>query len=131
MRIVLETEFSIRLIADDEGFAFEAGEAGLSPFHLLAAGLATCTHSVLHGWGEHAGLDTTGLEIGVAWEIGGEPVRVSRMDMAVTWPGLPENRRAAAARAAEQCTVHRTLSHGSVVETRVAEEAEDAGGAGK
>lgn len=121
MRILLEREDRIRLTASDGGFAFEAtDEAGLSPFHLLAASLATCTWSVLHGWAHHAGLSLEGLAIGVEWEIGGEPVRVSRMRMELEWPGLPEQRREAARRVAAQCTVHHTLEHGSAVETRVA-----------
>ena len=120
MEILLETEERIRLRAGGEGFAFEAGEAGLSPFHLLAASLATCTHSVLHGWAHHAGLDLDGLEIVVEWELGEDPVRVTGMDMAIVWPGLPAARHGAAVRAAAQCTVHNTLSRGTPVETRVA-----------
>lgn len=123
MRIVLETEERIRLVADGEGFAFDAGDAGLSPFHLLAASLAACTHSVLVGWAEHAGLPMEGLEIVVDWELGGEPVRVTRMDMEILWPGLPPNRHPAASRAATLCTIHNTLSHGTTVETRVADRA--------
>lgn len=125
MKIVLETEARIRLVDDDvdddAGFAFDAGDAGLSPFHLLAAALATCTHSVLHGWAEHAKLPMEGLEIVVDWVLGDDPVRVTRMDMEIRWPGLPPARRPAATRAAELCTVHNTLGHGTSVETRVAE----------
>lgn len=122
MRIVLESEHAIRLVPDDEAFGFEAREAGLSPFHLLAASLATCTFSVLHGWAHHAGLDLEGLEIGVAWELGDDPVRVTGMDMDLHWAALPPERRAAAVRAAAHCTVHNTLSHATIVETRMAEE---------
>lgn len=121
MRIVLESEHAVRLIADDEAFAFEAREGGLSPFHLLAASLATCTYSVLQGWALHARLDLEGLEIGVVWELGGDPVRVTRMDMDIDWPRLPPERHAAAVRAAAQCTVHNTLSHPTPVATRMAD----------
>ena len=127
MKIVLETEERIRLVTDDEaGFAFEAAGGGLSPFHLLAASLATCTYSVLHGWAQHASLPEDGLEVVVDWEIGAQPLRVTAMDMQIVWPGLPPARHKAAVRAAAQCTVHNTLHHGAPVETRIAE----AGGAG-
>lgn len=121
MRIVLESEHAIRLVPDDEAFGFETVDAGLSPFHLLAASLATCTYSVLHGWAQHAGLGLEDLEIGVTWEIGEDPVRVTGMDMEIHWPTLPAARRDAAVRAAAHCTVHHTLSHPTPVETRMAD----------
>ena len=133
MKIILEDNDRIRLTADAGGFTFESADdagdgadVGLSPFHLLAASLATCTYSVLHSWAHHAGLPMEGLAIGVSWELGGEPVRVSDVRMELDWPGLPPARAEAARRAAAQCTVHHTLEHGSRVETRVAERAERA-----
>lgn len=120
MRIILETEERIRLEADAGGFAFETtDDTGLSPFHLLAASLATCTYSVVHSWAHHAGLGLDGLAIIVEWELGGDPVRVSEVRMDLEWPGLPTARREAARRVAAQCTIHHTLEHGSHVETRV------------
>lgn len=120
MKIVLEGEERIRLEQSDEGFAFEApGTATLSPFHLLAASLATCTFSVLVSWAEHARLEVGELAIEVDWELGGDPVRVSRMGMRIDWPELPEGRRQAAQRVAAQCTIHHTLAHGSDVATQV------------
>lgn len=120
MEIQLLTDESIRLTASSPGFAFEPGEAEtLSPFHLLAASLATCTYSVLHSYAHHAGLPLDGLAIDVEWELGGEPYKVTRMEMSLDWPGLPEARTEAARRAAAQCTIHHTLEHGSHVETRV------------
>ncbi len=122
MEIHLRTDESIRLTTAGEGFAFEPGEAAtLSPFHLLAASLATCTHAVLHSYGETAGIPLDGLAIDVLWELGGNPYRVTRLEMEVDWPGLPPARREAARRAAAQCTVHHTLEAGSQVETRVKE----------
>ncbi len=126
MRIVLESEHAIRLVPDDEAFGFDARDAGLSPFHLLAAALATCTYSVLLGWAQHAELGLEDLEIGVTWEIGEDPVRVTGMDMEIHWPTLPPDRRDAAVRAAAHCTVHHTLSHPTPVETRMADPDGDA-----
>jgi uncharacterized OsmC-like protein len=124
MRMVLETEERLRLTGDGESVAFEANEATtLSPFHLLAASLATCTYSVLYSWAEHASLPLDGIEIVVAWRLGGDPVRVSEMRMELAWPDLPASRREAARRAAAFCTVHRTLELGSHVETTVREDA--------
>jgi uncharacterized OsmC-like protein len=131
MRIILESETSVRLAAGSEGVVLEpARGVALSPFHLLAASLATCTWSVLMGWAEAASLDVAGLELVVAWEFGGDPVRVEEMRMGVEWPGLPAGRRGAAERAARQCTVHHTLEHGSRVVTRVLPGPGEGGGEG-
>lgn len=122
MEIHLSSDERIRLTAEQPGFSFEPGAAtSLSPFHLLAASLATCTFSVLHSYAHNAGLPLQGLAIDVSWELGGEPYKVTRMDMELEWPGLPPARKEAARRAAAQCTVHHTLEHGSHVETRVVE----------
>jgi uncharacterized OsmC-like protein len=129
MRIILESETSVRLAAGSEGVVLEpAAGVALSPFHLLAAALATCTWSVLMGWAEAASLDVSGLELRVAWEFGGDPVRVEELRMGVEWPGLPAGRRCAAERVARQCTVHHTLEHGSRVVTRLVAGREAGGG---
>lgn len=124
MLIHLHPDDRVRLTAEGDGFAFAPEDgATLSPFHLLGASLATCTWSVLHGWAGVADLPLDGLAIEVSWEIGGDPYRVTSVEMALDWPGLPPGRRAAAARAAAKCTVHATLEHGSQVVTRVREPA--------
>lgn len=120
MKIILESASSIRIAQSEGPLAVEAvAEAELSPFHLLAASLAMCSWSVLHGWADHAGLPHSGLELVVEWSFGGDPVRVSELRLDLVWPGLPPRRQEAARRAAAQCTVHHTLEHGTVVSTRV------------
>jgi putative redox protein len=121
MRLLLETETSLVLESGaEEGFAIEAQAEGLalSPFHLLAASLATCTFSVLHGWAANAGLETADLRLRVEWDFAEEPSRVGTLRLAIEWPSLPQKRRAAAARAAEACTVHATLRHPPEIEIR-------------
>src|SRR5262245_21328034 len=82
-----------------------------SPFHMLASGLASCTFAVLHSWATHARLSAEDLAIEVKWAFAEGPHRVGRMEVAIAWPGLPPERRAAAQRAAATCAVHRTLEH--------------------
>lgn len=120
MELHLTSSDSIRLTAAGAGFSIEPGTAEtLSPFHLLGASLATCTYAVLHSYSRQAGIELAGLAIDVSWELGGDPFRVTAMDMALEWPSLPPTRKEAARRAAAQCTIHHTLEHGSPVETRV------------
>lgn len=120
MEIHVLTDESIRLTGTESGFIIDPGDADtISPFHLLAASLATCTYSVLYSYGQHAGIPVEGLAIDVTWELGGDPFRVTRMDMALHWPDLPAARTRAAERAAAQCTIHHTLAHGVDVGTRM------------
>lgn len=120
MRIVLEAEDSIRLLPGGGELVLEGGPAvGLSPFHLLAAALATCTWSVLEGWAREAGLGADALAILVEWDLGGDPVRVSNVRMEVAWPELPAGREAAARRVASHCTIHHTLELGTHVSTEI------------
>ncbi len=120
MRIVLESDSSIRLLDGDAGLVVDGGAGvGLSPLHLLAASLATCTRSVLDGWAREVGLPTEALEIRVEWDLGCDPVQVSALRLDVDWPGLPAPREAAARRVAGHCTIHHTLISGTSLSTRV------------
>jgi len=121
MQLLLEGERRIRLDLDGSAeLSIDAGPEGtaFSPLHMLAASLATCTASVLLSWAEQASLATDGLTLTVDWEYVEDPYRVGGYRMALIWPGLPERRRAAALRVAEQCTVEQTLRLPTPVETR-------------
>ena len=113
MKITLLSDDAIRLEEAPGLLTIEAESLAqqYSPFHMLASGLAICTFSVLHSWATHAKLPADGLAIDVHWTFAEKPHRVGEIYLAFTWPGLPENRRAAAKRAAELCTVHATLRH--------------------
>jgi uncharacterized OsmC-like protein len=121
MRLILEGEDRVRLTeVADAGFEIESvADVALSPFHMLAGSMATCTASVLAAWAVGSGLDTAGLQIGLGWDYAEDPYRVGRIQMEIRWPDLPEGRRAAALRAAEHCTVTQTLRHPPMIETRV------------
>ncbi len=121
MKIVLQGEDAILLVATEGMLTIEAESAdhSYSPFHMLGSALAYCTFSVLHSWATHSDLDVGDLQIRVGWEFADSPHRVGRMSMQLAWPGLPENRRAAAQRAATLCAVHATLSHTVPIETEL------------
>ena len=107
---------------DEPGLALvgDAGGEGFGPLQMLAASLALCTASVLHVYAhEVAKAAITELSIRVLWSYAERPYRVGRIEMVIRWPALPEDRRAAAARAAASCTVHRTFEHPPELITRV------------
>jgi uncharacterized OsmC-like protein len=113
MKITLLGDDAIRLEPIPGALTVEApsAEMSYSPFHMLASGLASCTFSVLHSWATHAKIPVDDLTLEVRWRFADDPHRVGEMEVAFDWPALPPNRRTAAKRVAEMCTVHATLMH--------------------
>ena len=113
MKITLLSEESIRL--DGLGGALtieaESAEQIYSPFHMLASGLAVCTHSILMSWATNAKLDADDLAIEVSWSFAETPHRIGEIRLVFDWPGLPAQRLETAKRVAALCTVHATLQH--------------------
>lgn len=122
MKISLLSDDAVRVEAASSQMTVEADTADrqFSPFHMLAAGLAYCTWSVLYSWAEHAKIPADRLAVEVRWTFAEEPHRVGTMTMTLVWPDLPENRRNAAQRAAGLCAVHQTLHHPPTVTVEVA-----------
>ncbi len=119
VRILDETHIRLDTDAGGEGLAVEGENFG--PLQMLATSLALCTVSVVLSYGETAGLDLTGFAVEVRWDYVEEPYRVGRYDMTVHVPeGLPVARHRAIIRAAKTCTVHNTLTHSPVIDTRLA-----------
>jgi uncharacterized OsmC-like protein len=101
-------------------FEGDAGGEGFGPLQMFAASLALCAVSVLAAYDAnvlHVG--TARLSVRLRWHYDEHDGRVARMETAITWPELPENRIDAVRRAADSCTVHRTLEHPPVLETTV------------
>ncbi len=93
---------------------------GFSPLHMLAASLATCTASVLSAYADTARLHVHGTKISIEWDYTEDPHRVGAYRVGIAWPDeLPEGRRKALLRAAEQCTVHATLQHPPTIDLAV------------
>ena len=113
MKIVLDGEDAIILEEGPEPLSIEAESAHqvYSPFHMIGSGLAACTYSVLQSWADHAGLEIGGLRVRVSWTFAEDPHRVGTMAVGIEWPQLPAERRTAAARVAEKCAVHQTITH--------------------
>ena len=120
MKLILESETRARLAMEGDGFEIASEGAPISPYHLLAGSLATCTALTLQSWSEGAGIDMTPLTIHVTWKMADEPPkRVVRIDMELRWPGFPEARIAAAERVADLCPVHATLQGATEIARRI------------
>ena len=103
-----------------DGFEITSEGAPISPYHLLAGSLASCTALTLQSWAEGAGIDMAPLTLHVAWENAEErPNRVSRIDVELRWPGLPRDRVATAERVADLCPIDATLKRAAEVSRRI------------
>jgi uncharacterized OsmC-like protein len=120
MKLILETETSNRLEMGGTGFEIVSEAAPISPYHLLAASLSSCTVLTLQSWAEGAGVDLAPLTVAVSWDKADErPARIERIAMELRWPGLPEDRVETAERVADLCPIHATLTRGTQIERRV------------
>ncbi len=120
MKLIVESDTRVRLAMAGESFEISSEGAPISPYHLLAGSLASCTALTLQSWAAGAGVDMAPLTIQVAWEMVEEqPKRVERMEMELRWPGLPEERVEAAERVADLCPIHATLERATDIIRRV------------
>jgi putative redox protein len=121
LKVTLLAEDRLRLEAVPGALSIEAEspEMAYSPFHMVASGLATCIFSVLASWADTAKVPVDDLAVEVAWRFANEPHRVGSYEVALVWPGLPENRHTAARRVAGLCPIHATLHHPPSIEVEV------------
>ncbi len=120
MRLILEEETRARMEMTGDGFEITSEGPAISPYHLLAGSLASCTALTLQSWAEGAGIDMAPLTLHLAWEnVEERPKRIERIDMELRWPGLPDERVTTAERVADLCPIHATLKRATQVSRRV------------
>lgn len=117
MKIILLAEDAVRLEPEPGPLTIEALTADqvYSPFHMLASGLAVCTHSILASWADTAKLTADDCAIEVRWTFVEDPHRIGATTLTMDWPSLPAARTNAAKRVAEMCPIHATLHHPPVM----------------
>ncbi|HEX6288522.1 MAG TPA: OsmC family protein [Herpetosiphonaceae bacterium] len=112
-------------VVDDKHIRLEIdGEHGLEvigdpfgPLQMMAASLALCTASVMQDYAATAHFHLHHFAVVVVWDYTEQPYRVGHMQMTLqVGPDVPPSRQKALLRAAQQCTVHNTLTHGARIE---------------
>jgi len=113
VKITLLSDESLRLdgLGGPMTIEAESPDQSYSPFHMLASGLAVCTHSVLMSWATNAKIHADDLAIEVSWSFAEKPHRVGDLKLTFEWADLPKERVETAKRVAALCTVHATLQH--------------------
>ena len=95
----------------------EAGtDAGMTPLELLGASLAACVTYYVVVFCRRREIPTSGLEVGLDWNMADDPYRVKEFDIKIHLPvALSDVDRAVLFRMAQSCTVHNTLSHSPTI----------------
>ena len=126
MHLHIIREDHIRLEINGEDGLEVIGE-GFGPVQMLAASLALCTASVMQDYAATAHFHLHQFAVVVAWAYAEQPYRANHFDLILeVGADVPPSRQKALLRAAKQCTVHNTLTHGSHIETRLEVEGEQA-----
>jgi uncharacterized OsmC-like protein len=84
-------------------------DAEVSPYHLVAGGLAACTYAIMASWAQQAHLSADDLTLEVSWAFVEKPHRLGSLDLRFTWPSLPAERLEAAKRVAARCPIHQSF----------------------
>lgn len=117
VRITSETSLELSdTMAPD--LRFES-DGGFGPIEMFIASIGLCAFSVLASYAEQAEVAFDRLRLSMDWRYADDVNRIEHISLCVRWPELPPQRADAAARAAETCTLHRTLGPATPVETRV------------
>jgi uncharacterized OsmC-like protein len=120
MKVILEGEHRLRVEVAGGDFEITAEATPISPYHLLAASLASCTALTVGSWATSVGIGTQRLEIEVQWEMAADhPRRVTSVSQTLRWPELPEDRLAVVSRLARLCPIEATLERGTQVSSEV------------
>jgi putative redox protein len=109
----------------DEPAAYGGSDRGMSPYGFLAAGLGACTSMTIRMYARRKGWPLAHVRVDVTHDkvhaqdapAGGKPDLFRRE--IVLEGALSEDQRARLLEIADRCPVHRTLSEGARVETRL------------
>ena len=98
--------------ADSPPGSDDCTDAGPTPPEIMVASLATCVGLYVTRYLRRAGIQHEGFTVDAAFQMAEDPHRIGSIAIDVNLPeDLPEGRKKAVLRVAEQCTIHSTLLH--------------------
>ncbi|MDQ6975695.1 MAG: OsmC family protein [Mariprofundaceae bacterium] len=106
-------------ISIDQPIDHDGEDTGMTPPEIMAASLASCIGFYIARYCQKAGLDSTGLQVGCDWLVGGTPRRIESFVIQVNAPHIPAKRQKAIAKVANTCLIHATLHAEPMVEVKV------------
>ena len=96
---------------EEDGFELSLESEALyyGAIAMFVTSLGKCTYAVLNSYAMRLDIEPDNITTQLNWEFEFDPTVISKIDMKITWPELPDNRKKAVARAAHKCTIHTTI----------------------
>ena len=105
-----ETEVQLSQMGSDDFNVTKKNEAlYYGAIAMWVTSLGRCTYAVLDHYALRLDLDPDVITEKLTWDFSFDPTTIEKIQLTITWPGLPENRRKAVERASHQCTIHTTI----------------------
>ena len=98
-----------KLLDDDFDVSSEKPPYRFTAISMWVASLGRCTFAVLDHYAMRMDLDPNEIIMQMRWEFGSEPTTISKIDLDIYWPELPEKRIQSVQRASHKCTIHTTI----------------------
>lgn len=112
---VRDHKLQVDMPADEGGT-----DSGPTPIELLTVALGSCMAMHLAKYCQGARLPHERFTIDLDFQLATDPKRIGGLTVDITLPqGFPEDRKAAACRAALQCTVRNTLKESTALDVEI------------
>lgn len=110
VHLAAETEQHLSKFEED-GFdlSLESEALYYGAIAMFVTSLGKCTYAVLNSYAMRLDIISDNIETQLNWDFGFDPTVISKIEMKINWPELPESRKKAVARAAHKCTIHTTI----------------------
>lgn len=110
IHIANATEVHLAHLGDEALIVSKENDAiSYSAIAMWITALGRCTYAVLDHYALRLDLDSDEIKEVLTWGFSHEPTTIKTINLTITWPSLPENRRKAVERAAHKCTIHNTI----------------------
>ena len=112
VHLAAETEQYISEFEED-GFELTLENEALyyGAIAMFVTSLGKCTYAVLNSYAMRLDITPDNITTQLNWDFDYDPTVISKIDMKITWPELPDSRKKAVARAAHKCTIHTTIKN--------------------
>ena len=106
------TKIGNHVITTDQPTKYGGEDSAPAPFDLFVASIGTCAGFFIKSYCDNKGIDATGIEITMRPTLDGKTKQVIGFETKIHIPdSLPQELHAPLRRAAEQCTVKKTIKN--------------------